>query len=269
MHLRNVITTLLLGGALLGAGCSGSGQARYDSPDDAFQKGMSFYERGKYQRAIEFFQGVFDFGRVSEQAADAQLYLARSYFEDKQYILAASEFTRFMELYRSDPRIEQAEYERAMSYYHLSPAYQMDQTETERAISYFQLFLDRHPNGEYADEAASRVTELREKLARKQYATGGLYEQRELYEAAAIAYESTFDKYPDTSWADDALVGAIRAYIAFAEQSITERQAERLQEAIDNYQRLVQIFPDSPLLKEAESLYERAAAMQQQLLGRS
>ena len=114
--------------------------------------------------------------------ADAQLFLARSYYNDEQFILAASEFTRFMELYRNDPRAPQAEYERAMAYYRQSPEYQLDQTDTERAISYFQLFLDRHPGSEFVDEAEVRVRELREKLAHKQYATGGLYEQRELYD---------------------------------------------------------------------------------------
>lgn len=267
MLLRKILIPSVLVLVVVAAGCSGSGRLNYATPEEAYQTGLSLYERGKYDRAIEYFQGVFDFGRVSDVAADAQLHLARAYAGSEQYILAASEFTRFMELYRNDPRLEQAEYERAMAYYKLSPEYQLDQTDTERAIQYFQLFLDRYPNSTLVPEAEARVRELREKLAHKRFATGGLYEQRELYQAAAIAYESTFDTYPDTPWADDALLGAIRSYIAYAERSVQERQAERLQRAIANYERLAQIFPDSPLLKEAEALYGRAVAMQRPLLG--
>jgi outer membrane protein assembly factor BamD len=267
MGFRSGIIIGALAVASLAAGCSGSSQVRYATPEEAFQRGQSAFDRGRYQRAAEYLQGVFDFGRVSPVAADAQLLLARAYFSDKQYILATSEYTRFIELYRNDPRVEQAEFERAMSFYHLSPEYQLDQTETDRAIGYFQLFMDRFPQSTLRAEAEARTRELREKLAHKQYAKGGLYEQRELYEAAAIAYETTFDKYPDTPWADDGLLGAIRAYIGFAEQSVRERQPERLQQAIDNYQRLVQVLPDSPLLKDAEALYERAVAMQQRLSG--
>lgn len=265
MRLRSFIVYAVLLVSVVVGGCAGSRQLRYATPEEAYQKGMAAYERGRYQRAAEYFQGVFDFGRVSEVALDAQLQLARSYYNNGQYILAASEYTRFIELYRQDPRADQAEYERAMSYYQLSPKYELDQTETERAISYFQLFLDRYPNSTLVPEAEARVAELREKMARKQFATGGLYEQRELYEAAALSYESTFDKYPDTAWADDALVGAIRTYILFAEQSVRERQAERLDKALQNYDRLTQIFPDSPLVPEAEALYRRAISMRQQL----
>ena len=255
---RLFLVTLLAAAALL-AGCAGSGRLRYDSPQEAYEKGLDFYERGKYDRAIEYFQAVFDFGRATEWADDAQLYLARAYRASKQYILAANEYTRFTDIYRADPRAAEAEYERALSYYALSPGYQLDQTDTERALSDFQLFINRHPDHELVPEAEERIRELRGKLARKQYETAGLYVRRDLHEAAALSYEETFNQYPDTPWADDALVASIRAYIAFADQSIQARQPERLREAIENYERFIQIFgTDSPLAKEAEALYEEA-----------
>lgn len=269
MPFRSVFYAGLLALAVVVAGCGGTGRLRYTSAEEAFQKGKEFYDSGKYHRAVEYFQGVFDYGRVSEIAADAQLYLARAYYQDGQYILASSEFTRFIELYRNDPRGEQAEFERAMAYYQLSPAYQLDQTETQRAVDYFNLFLDRFPQSELADDAEARILELREKMAHKLYARGGLYEQRELFEAAALSYELAFDQYPDTHWADDALLGALRAYLAFADQSIRERQEERLQKAIDNYQRLVQLFPESPHHEAARALHEQALSRQRSLAGNS
>jgi outer membrane protein assembly factor BamD len=171
--------------------------------------------------------------------------LAKAYYENGEYIIAASEFGRFAEIYRSDPRAPEAEYQRALSYYQLSPSYQLDQTETKRALDEFILFANRHPNSELVPKASEYVLELRNKLAHKLYESAGLYERRELYE-------------PDTPWADDALVGAMRNFIAFSDMSIQQRQAERLQQAVDNYDRLIQIFPDSPLLKQAEQLYTQA-----------
>ena len=245
-------------GALLLAGCAGSGRARYDSPQEAFEKGKALYDDGKYDRAAEYFQGAFDYGRAHEWADDAQLYLARSYRENKEYLLAANEYTRFIEIYRNDPRVEDAEYERAMTYYARSPRPELDQTPTQQAVDYFRLFINRYPQSARVPEAEARVEELRTKLARKQYETAGLYERRELYEAAAFYYERTFDLYPDTPLADDALVGAMRAHVGFALQSVRERQSERLQPALDIYERLLQIFPESDRLKDAESIYEEA-----------
>lgn len=242
------------------AACGGAGRIRYDSPQQAYQQGYELYEQGRYDRAIQYFQGVFDYGRATEEAADAQLYLARSYFENGDYILAANEYTRFLSTYRNDARSENAEYERALSYYNLSPPYQLDQTDTRQAITYLQLFLDRYPDSELQPEAESRIAELREKLAHKAFAAAEMYERREYFEAAALQYESVFDAYPDTRWADDALVGAIRSYIEYANRSVAARQAERLRQAVNNYERMVQLFRDSPLIREAEALYEVASS---------
>lgn len=256
---RKLLSITILAIAVFAAGCTTTGRARYDSPQEAFDKGKDLFDRGKYDRAVDYFQGVFDYGRTTESATDAQLYLARSYYENGEYILAANEYTRFLNVYRNDPRAEVAEYERAMAYFQQSPAYELDQTPTSQAITYFQLFLDRFPASEQKGDAEERIRELREKLAHKEFAGAELYERRELYEAAALSFERVFDQYPDTQWADDALLGAIRTYILYSEQSVAGRQPERLQIAIDNYTRLVQLFPDSPLLKDAERYYENAA----------
>lgn len=262
---RNLLGLTLLCIAVLAAGCSGSGRLRYDSPQEAFEKGKELYDVGKYGRAIEYFQGVFDYGRTTEHAADAQFYLAKSYYDNGQYILSSNEYTRFIDIYRNDPRVEEAEFERAMSYFMQSPKYELDQTPTEQAITYFQLFLDRYPNSDRKDDAEMRIRDLREKLAHKEFAAAELYERREIYQAAALSFERVFDLYPDTRWADDALVGAIRTYILFAEQSVVSRQEERLQAAVDHYERLTQLFQDSPLLRTAEQLYETAIGRLQDL----
>ncbi|SHK54613.1 outer membrane protein assembly factor BamD [Rhodothermus profundi] len=255
---QQIVGRGLLVVGLLVAGCAGSGRLQHSSPQEAFERAMAFYNQGKYDRAIAYFKAVFTYGSMHEWAADAQFYLARAYYHNKEYLLAASEYERFIQIYQIDPRVPEAEYERAMCYYKLSPPYELDQTDTRKAIEAFQLFIDRYPNHELVDDATQKIRELRAKLARKQYEAGRLYERRELYEAAAVTYEAVFDTYPDTPWADDALLGAMRAYAAYARQSIRARQPERYRKVIELYERMLQIFPDSPLLRTAEALYAQA-----------
>lgn len=255
---RQIVGRGLLVIGLVVAGCTGSGRLQHSSPQEAFERAMAFYNQGKYDRAIAYFKAVFTYGSMHEWAADAQFYLARAYYHNKEYLLAASEYERFIQIYQIDPRVPEAEYERAMCYYKLSPPYELDQTDTRKAIEAFQLFIDRYPNHELVDDATQKIRELRAKLARKQYEAGRLYERRELYEAAAVTYEAVFDTYPDTPWADDALLGAMRAYVAYARQSIRARQPERYQKVVELYERMLQIFPDSPLLRMAEALYAQA-----------
>lgn len=240
-------------------GCSGSGRLRYDTPEEAFTKGKEYFDAGKYQRAVEYFQGTFDFGRTHPYAADAQFMMAQAYQLNGDYLLAANEYQRFMQLYRNDPRVEDAEFQSAMTLYERSPKVQRDQTDTKKSAEQFQLFIDRYPNSPLVATADSLIRVQREKLALKQYESARLYETRELYEAAAITYVSVFDRYPDTSWGDDALLGAIRNMITFSKESVIQKRAERYEKAVQNYRTLTEIFPGSPATEEARLLIEQNA----------
>ena len=250
---------------LVGAGCA-SGNLVYDSPEQAYGYGEMYFTAGKYTKAIRYYQGVFDFGRTHQWAADAQLKLARAHRLNRDYILAAEEYANFTRLHRADPRTGDAEFERAMTFYERAPRFELDQSDTERGIEIFSVYMQRYPAHDSVNVAAMRVRQLRERLASKVFYAGGLYERRRLFEAAAISYESVFEDYPDTPLADDALLGAIRCYIEFSERSVAQRQPERLQKAIDHYQRLLQLFPESPLLKTAEDLYSRASEQMEALV---
>lgn len=248
---------LLIGGSLFISSCANSSRVSYDSPEEAYTKGMTSYEEGKFRRSAAYFQGVFDFGRTHEWAAESQLYLARSYRGSKEYLLAANEFGRFIQIYRSDERVPDAEYEMALTFLDRSPEFDLDQNPTEAAINQFRLFLGRNPNHELVDEAQARILELRGKLAEKQFRIGQQYERREMYKAAAVSYESVFDQYYDSEFADDALLGALKMYLGFANQSVRAAQKKRLDKAVVSYDRLLQIFPDSPLLEEAQLVYDK------------
>lgn len=259
----NRLSVLVL--VLVLAGCASPNRVRYSSPEEAYTRGLERFEAGRYDIAIEFFQGAFDFGRSHEWAADAQFQLARAYRASEQYLLAANEYTRFTQIYRSDPRVADAEYLLAMTYYDRSPAYQLDQTDTERAIRQFRLFMTRYPDHELAQDAAERITELREKLGQKAYFTAKLYERRDLFQAAAVSYEAVFDRFYDTEWADRALLGAMQAYLEYGRLSVQSKRAERFGKGVNNYDRLIQIFPDSPILKDAEAVYSELQAELQNL----
>lgn len=259
---------LLLALLLLLPACSGMGRIAHDTPQEAFQKGEQELAEGDHWRAIQYFQGVFDYGRSNEYADDAQFQLGMAYFEDEQYILAANAFNRFAQLYRTDERIPEAEYMRALAYYEQSPIYTLDQTPTENAIQYFQVFLNRHPQSERADDAQQRIAELRNKLAHKQYAAGEMYERRQMWEAAAVTFEQVFDQYPDTKWAERGLFQAMENYYEYAVRSVEGKRDERLQKAMDSYERLIQLFPESDLLKRAEGLYDEIRSEQEALAQR-
>ena len=251
----SILSLALLVGLI---GCSGSQRVSHSSPKQAYEKGMEHYEQEDYEKAIRYFRGVLNYGRGNQWGPDAQFKLAMAQRKMRKYLVAANEFKRFTQLYRNNPMVPRAEYERARAYYARSPDYQLTQTDTRKAIELFQLFIDRYPDHELVPKAQAKVDELRAKLAHKQYAAAKLYERREMWPAATTSYESAFNQYPDTPWADNALLGALRTYIRYADRSIQEKQAERYQQAIAQYDRLTQLFPESPLLERAHTLRDEA-----------
>ena len=249
----------LLALVVLASGC-GTGPTTFSSAQQAYERGVEQAAQGRHAQAIESLRAALDFGRTSELADDAQLALARAYAADGQYLLAGSEFTRFIEFYRTDDRIEQAAYERIQAYAALSPRYELDQTDTRQALLYIQGYIQQYPASPNVVAAETLRSELREKLARKQYETARLYVRREYYDAAVIAFQDVLADYPTSAYADDAMLAAIDSQIEYADRSVVSRRMERYQQALDLYDQLVTLFPQSPTLAEAQRLYDRAYA---------
>jgi outer membrane protein assembly factor BamD len=239
-------------------GCSGSQRVTHSSPKQAYEKGMKQFEKENYNKALRYFRGVLSYGRGNEWGPEAQFQLAMTQRKLEKYLVAANEFRRFTQIYRNDPMVPRAEYEQARAYYARSPHYQLSQTDTRKAIELFQLFIDRYPDHELVPEAQKKINELRAKLAHKKFDAGKLYERRDMWRAATQTYEDVFNQYPDTPWADNALLGALRSYIRYADRSVRQKQAERYREAIAKYDRLTELFPESGLLEQAHSLRDEA-----------
>lgn len=225
----------------------------------AYDKSVALYEAGKYDDAAYGFDLVTRMGRGTNFSKDAQFYLGESYYKDKQYIIAASEYERFISFYPQDEKREEVEYKLALCYYEQSPRYRLDQTPTRRAIELFQLFNTKYPDSEFVMESAARIDELRNKLARKSFEAGEFYLRTDRYKAASIYFDQVIDQFPESNWAEASLLKQIETYIIYADNSIAEKQAERYTLAIDNYEKFLQLFPLSEKRGDAESMYAEAA----------
>ncbi|MEX0994840.1 MAG: outer membrane protein assembly factor BamD, partial [Balneolaceae bacterium] len=176
-----------------------------DSIEVAFEKAYGLYEQERWSDAARAFETVVNISRGTDFGRQAQFYLAESYFNNRQYIVAASEYERFTSFYPNAERREEADFKRALSFYRLSPRYNLDQTYTHRAIERFRLFIDRYPNSERVDEAGKYIEELRNKLARKNYNAAEFYIRTNRYNAAAVYYETGIENYPESQWAERSL----------------------------------------------------------------
>jgi outer membrane protein assembly factor BamD len=250
--------TLLL---LFGSSCKNPNLIRPGEPlDSAYKKAMTLYERERYGDAINAFETITRVGRGTEFAQDAQYYLAEAYYKNNEFLLASSEYERFVAFYPNDNRREEVDFKIALCYMELSPRYKLDQSDTIRALEAFQLFNNRYPDSPLVLESAKYIDELRSKLARKYYMAADFYLRTDRYEAAAIYFGLTIDQFPESELAEDALMRQIETYVVYAEKSISDKQAERYQKAIDGYNKFLQLFPRSDNRAEVENLRDKALA---------
>lgn len=235
---------------VLFASCSSSkkGNVNTEDPEKAYSIAMSSYNKGDFLQAIEDFSIVKLRFSGTSVADKAQYYLAMSYFKRGEYILAAYEFELYMKNYPSGSFVVQSRYNLAMCYYRLSPEYYLDQTYTRLAISEFRNFLELYPNEPLANEADTRIKELRTKLARKILASADLYMDMDDYRAATVYYDYVLNDYFDTDFADDAMYGKI--------QSLIKRQ--KFDQAFEEAEKFEQRFKSSPFLNAVKSLKSQA-----------
>src|SRR5699024_6547931 len=78
------------------------------------------------------------------------------------------------------------------------------------------------------------------------------------YEAAIIYYDLVINQYPESAWAERALVNQISTYVVYADNSIRARQQERYQQAVESYETYLQLFPKGEHRSMAEEYVDDA-----------
>lgn len=229
-----------------------------DTLEVAFNKAKSQYDEENWSEAARAFETVVSIGRGTDLGQQAQFLLAESYFNDRRYLLAASEYDRYASFYPRSDRRQEVDFKAALCYYRLSPRYRLDQSYTRQALERFRLFNSRYPNSDRVVDSSEYITQLRNKLARKQYEAAEFYKRTDRFNAAIVYYDLVLDNYPESEWAEEALVDKIEAYILYADNSIPSSQLGRYESAITSYETYLQLFPSGENRSRAEDLYDRA-----------
>ncbi|MDZ7773965.1 MAG: outer membrane protein assembly factor BamD [Balneolaceae bacterium] len=238
-----------------------------DSLEVAYEKALALYEDEHYADAARAFETVIQIGLGTDYGRHAQYYLAESYYNDRRYLLAATEYERFISQFPRSERREEVQFKEAYCYYQLSPRYRLDQEYTYTAIEKLRIFNSNFSDSDRTQEAAQYISDLRAKLARKQYNAGDLYMRMREYEAAIIYFDLTIENYPDTPWAEQALVDEINAYNIYASRSVEEMQRPRYESAVEAYETYVQLFPNGENRSLAEQYVDNARSALSSLPG--
>lgn len=193
--------------------CSSTEDTTNMTPEERLAYAIRLYQDKDSEEAVKEFESLILQYPGSSIVDDAQYYLAMTRFQREEYILAAYQFSKLIKGMPSSEFLADAQYMLANCYYELSPDFPLDQQYTKKAIEEFQVFIDFFPLNEKAAEAETKIKELNEKLARKEYDTARIYVKLEYYNAAIKYYDNVLEVYHDTKYAPLALYSKINVLI--------------------------------------------------------
>jgi len=195
---------------LIAAACSSSVDTSQFNSEQYFNYAMQLYNDEDYELALSQLQNILLQFPGSSVNDDSQYYLGMTYFQRKQYLLAAYEFSKLIRNIPASPFVPESQFMLAESYYQLSPSYQLDQAYTKKAIEEFQAFIDFFPSNVKVEEAETKIKELNEKQAQKEYQSAVIYEKMEYEKAALKYYTQVVEVFHDTKYAPMALYNKIK-----------------------------------------------------------
>jgi outer membrane protein assembly factor BamD len=117
-----------------------------------------------------------------------------AYWVKEDYIEAASEYRRFLELFPFHKMASFAQYSLASCYARQISTTDRDPTPIENALIAFDKVLTKYPDSLYVKEATEKIKELRRKQGEYQFNIGYFYYKKEIYPAAIARFETLLEK---------------------------------------------------------------------------
>lgn len=206
-----------------------------------------YYIEKDYNKAQMLYEELFPIYKGDPKFEDLFYKYAYCSYYLRDWFQAENLFKQFVEVFPSSPRAEEMEYMRAYTFYRQSPKPELDQTNTTRTIGLMQTFINTHPRSERNAEAAKIIEDLRLKLELKDFKSAELYYNLGHYQAAAIAFTSLMDNFPDSEKSEQYKFEVIKSYFLYAENSIDSRKPARYEQVVTECNDFLDRFPESPL----------------------
>ena len=249
---NRVFLTVII--CLLGcASCSKYNKLLKGTDNEAkYKAALEYYEKKNYDRALQLFDVMQAYYRNKPEGENISYLTAECYYNKHDYVIASSYYKRFVTRYPLSKHTEEALYKSAICYYNLSPSKTLDQSDTYTAITEFQNFIDVFPKSPRVEEANGKIDTLRAKLEDKEFDICNLYYKMEDYQAAITSYEAFMQDHPATKYREEILNNMVINYYRYAENSVRSKQRERYELAIEKYNTLCYVFPDSEYIAKLE-----------------
>jgi len=223
-----------------------------------YEAGLNYYNKKDYYRAAILFESILPIVRGLPEGEKVEFYLAYCQYNEKTYLLASDQFKTFYETYGRSQHAEEANFMYAYSLYASSPDHSKDQKSSIEAMNAMQVFLNKYPGSQFMNKAIEVITVSQEKLEKKGFENAKQYLKLKMYKGAIVAFDDFKKNFPDSKYLEESAYLKVVAEYELAKVSIPSKQLERYSATLEYYKELVDNFPNSTFLKEAERYYSES-----------
>jgi len=225
-----------------------------DNNSEKFREAENFYNSGDFKRANRLFEDILPFYRGKPQAERLIFFHANSYYNLKMYYLSAAQFENFIKSYPKSEKFEEAIFMTAKCYYMLSPIHSLDQKDTNTAIEKLQIFINNYPNSTYVQEANNLISELQEKLEKKEFEISKQYYTIRDYKAAIRSVDNFIGEFAGTKYREEAMYYKFLSSYEIAVNSIQSKKIERLKDLKQLHSSIIKYYPETIFLEQLSSI---------------
>lgn len=213
MRNRRLIVAAVLA-ATVAVGCSrGFRVTNFPTPTGLYSASLAEYNNKKWNNAITGFERLtLDLAARDTLLPLAHWYLANAHELRGEHILAASGFSRLAESFPDDTLADDALFQSGESYLRLWRRVDLDPQYGTLAQLQFRQLLGIYPDAPYAAQADTRLLEIDDMFAAKDYGTGVYYTKRRAYDSAILMFKSVVKDYPNTPHTRLALLRMVETY---------------------------------------------------------
>ena len=231
-----------------------------------YLKAMEYYGKNDFYHSSLLFEELIPLVKGDSLDEKVYFYYTYSNYNMGDFALAGFHFRNYVRTYPQSKHSEECSFMSAYCYFLNSPYYSLDQSDTKSAIIELQSFINDYPYSNRIDSATILISKLRGKLELKYFEIAKQYFHINDYKAAITACQLYAKDYPDSKYVEEINLINIRSNYLLAVNSVEKKKLERLNAAIETYQKFVDLYPKSKFVKDAEVIYESCVKMKNNLL---
>lgn len=228
-------------------------------------KAKEYYDKADYVKSSQLYNELIPVVKGTDKAEEVYYYYTWSEYNLGDYILAQYHFKNYTRQFPAGKHVEECYFMNAYCFYLTSANYKLDQTSTKNAIKEFQSFVDTYSESARIDSCNLIMDKLQGKLEKKDYEIVKQYYKLSDWKASIVASKIFIKEYPASYYNEEMYVTIINSYYLLALNSIISKKEERLDGAIENYVKFLDLYPNSSYLSRAESIYTSCKKLKENL----